>query len=203
MKFRLTYEGRLESSGNSSGKTDNKQEIRRQLHPQLKRLWKVDPRLSNWKYNDPKAPHTPGNAVPYADHAATQNHRHGFRYIPLVSDEFRLRVALEILFLRTAQPGGVIRSGDIDGRLKTLFDGLKMPASLSELGKLNTPQTDEDPFFVLLADDNLVTHVSVETDTLLQPTPTANGNFLDNDARVVITATVAPCEVWMNNLRFV
>jgi hypothetical protein len=34
---------------------------------------------------------------------------------------------LNILFLRADIPGKVVQSGDIDNRLKTLFDALRMP----------------------------------------------------------------------------
>lgn len=47
LEFKLTYEGRLYGS-NSKGDTRaaHKHEIRRVFHPQLKRLWKLTPQLS-------------------------------------------------------------------------------------------------------------------------------------------------------------
>jgi hypothetical protein len=47
-----------------------------------------------------------------------------------------------------------------------------------------SPSQDENPFYCLLEDDRLISKVSVDTDTLLQPIekePNAN------DARLVIT----------------
>jgi hypothetical protein len=63
----------------------------------------------------------------------------------------------------------VANGGDIDNRLKVLLDGLRMPKSVSELGGIDIDPTEENPFFVLLEDDQLITRISVTTDTLLTP----------------------------------
>jgi hypothetical protein len=168
MRFRLTYEGRLESSGNRSGKIENKHEIRRQLHPQLRRLWEVEPNLSNWrKPEDGQDYRKPDSWTHVKDILTREFTRGTYSYVPLVTREIALSVSLEILLLRTARPGGIISSGDIDGRLKTLFDGLAMPSSLSQLGTYQAPASNENPFYVLLEDDSLITHVAVQTDLLL------------------------------------
>jgi hypothetical protein len=62
-----------------------------------------------------------------------------------------LACGLDILFLRRDMPGvPLIHSGgDIDNRLKTLFDALKIPESCAEIENY-TKEADEDPFFVLL-----------------------------------------------------
>jgi hypothetical protein len=174
MKFRLTYEGRLQANGSP----DHKHEIRKAFHPQLKRLWEVEPNLKSWRF-----PESLSQIEIFAD----QFSRLDYHFVPLTTPNMSLIASLEILFLRPDLPGSVIQSGDIDNRLKTLFDALKMPSCKNDLGRYLTPGTDEDPFFVLLEDDNLISHVAVETDVLLQPTPSANGNFLPNDARLVIT----------------
>ena len=57
--------------------------------------------------------------------------------------------------------------GDIDNRLKTLFDALRAPKNATEIPKGAVPGPDEDPFFCLLEDDALITAVSVETERLL------------------------------------
>lgn len=45
MKFTLTYDGELPSSGNGSKKLEKKWEIRKHFHPQLVELWNVKPAL--------------------------------------------------------------------------------------------------------------------------------------------------------------
>ena len=90
-------------------------------------------------------------------------------------------------------------SGDIDNRLKTIFDALRMPASKDELGGYETPEEGETPFYCLLTDDKLISRVSVETDTLLQPTSLEAG---DNDARLVILIKLRPVDVGWDNISF-
>ena len=79
---------------------------------------------------------------------------------------------LEITFLRPEEPGCLItKGGDIDNRLKTLFDALRIPNEANELPSRVTPQDDEMPiFYCLLESDSLVTSVSVATDRLLVQT---------------------------------
>jgi len=109
-----------------------------------------------------------------------------------------LLCAIHILFLRLDEPGAVLSSGDLDNRLKTIFDALRLPRDKVEAGGYD-PDEDEDPFFCLLEDDSLINHASVEADTLLQPT----GEVLDrNDSRLVITVKLTPYRVTMDNLAF-
>ena len=79
-----------------------------------------------------------------------------FRFVPFVTRELELLCSLDILWLRPDRPGAVIQSGDLDNRLKTLFDALKAPTDVGELGGA-TPQDGEVPFYTLLEDDRLVT----------------------------------------------
>lgn len=212
MEFRLTYEGLLFSTQNSplGGQVDprakQKQELRKVFHLQLKRLWEINPYL---KYGNPvefdwegiTAPR--GSGVQYgsslAEWLAPKYARNGYNFVPLVRRDLALICALEILFLRPDSPGAVLQSGDIDNRLKTLFDGLRMPRDARELGGYVVPGVDEDPFFCLLEDDSLITHVAVETDTLLQPT---GQRFDPNDARIVIRVRLRPYSVNPSNEGF-
>lgn len=115
----------------------------------------------------------------------------GYRFVPLVTEDLALICAIEILFLRPDPPGSLIQSGDIDNRLKTLFDALRMPGpDAAELGG-NNPREDESPFYCLLQDDRLISRVSVETDVLLQPTSPENADN-PNDARLLITVKLKP-----------
>jgi len=116
-----------------------------------------------------------------------------YRFLPLATRDLDLIVSLDILFLRYDQPGQtLLQSGDIDNRLKTLFDALRKPHSLSEVD--GDPGQDEDPFYVLLEDDSLITHLSVTTDLLLEP------NKSVNDVRLIITVKTGPIVVNAYNL---
>jgi hypothetical protein len=75
---------------------------------------------------------------------------------------------LNILFLRREEPGSVVtQGGDIDNRLKTLFDALRIPLTAGELPTGFAPGPDEKPFHCLLESDALITQVGVVTDRLL------------------------------------
>lgn len=99
-----------------------------------------------------------------------------FRFAPLVSDAhgWNTVASIEILFMRPSEPGNLINhDGDLDNRLKTLFDALRIP-NLDEMPLQDAPKTGEKPFYVLLKDDALVTSFSVTTDRLLRPTKIQN-----------------------------
>jgi hypothetical protein len=63
----------------------------------------------------------------------------------------------------------ITQGGDIDNRIKTLFDALTIPRHPNALPSGATPTESQQPFFCLLEDDNLVTSVSVHTAQLLEP----------------------------------
>lgn len=67
--------------------------------------------------------------------------RAGQPFIPLVTEELGLRCKLDILFLRPENPGSLFVRGDLDNRLKTLFDGLRIANDKQELG--NSPLSAE------------------------------------------------------------
>ena len=156
MEFRLIYEGPLPAQSGSDARIKEKHAIRRALHQQLRQVWQQFPFL---KRN--------------IDHFAEQYQRCGFRFVPLVNRQWCIRVdycKLDILFLRRDAPGNLIKSGgDIDNRIKVLFDGLRIVDSVSELPGGVAPSADENPFFCLLEDDSLITEVNITTDRLFTP----------------------------------
>ena len=206
MEFRLTYDGPLYATqrdpvgSQMDPRTNHKHDLRRRFHAQLKRLWQVDPHLSSV----PPAQ----DVLVIGAHVAMLPHnipeldiRHslyGFRFVPLVTFNMRVVCSLDILFLRPDRPGGLIWAGDIDNRIKTLFDALRIPVA-NEQYHLRTPADDEEPFFCLLEDDKLITKVSIETDQLLERV----GNSQDNsDTRLVVTVKVRLAEISLDNLHF-
>lgn len=56
------------------------------------------------------------------------------------------------------------QGGDLDGRLKTLFDGLRMPENPEQQAEVHLTA---DPLYVLLQDDILVSDISIRTGKLL------------------------------------
>ena len=129
MLFRLVYSGPLRANGDLK----HKQHIRRALHPQLRELWetelKHESRLDVWK------PRSVGS----------------FKFVPLVISAENLIAELDVLLLRQEEPGKILtRGGDIDNRLKTLFDALPMPKDASEIPPGDKPGANEAPFYCLL-----------------------------------------------------
>ena len=199
MEFRLTYEGQLYGmSARSSHRAGHKHEIRRVFHKQLRRYWELHPYLRVATVSHRRA----GQVQPprlLRDHLSKEYSRCGYNFVPLVTPSLSLICAVDILFLRPSLPGEVMASGDLDNRLKTIFDALRVPENQSELGGYDVPLDDEKPFYCLLSDDKLISHVSVETDTLLQPT----GEKEDaNDARLVIAIKLRPFDVGWDNISF-
>lgn len=164
MRFTLTYNGRLPSSSGAKVKHG----IRRELHPQLKELWRTHPALADkqkWVSRPP-----PGSGATPDSQAIYLAEVGGHDFASLVHPSMRLYAELDILVLRPEAPGAVIsHSGDIDNQLKTLFDALRRPTDSSEIPKDWTPVTGETPLHCLLEDDKLITRVAVETDRLLVP----------------------------------
>jgi len=68
-------------------------------------------------------------------------------------------------------------------------------AKLEQLDMILEPHT----FFCLLADDKLITKVSMETDQLLE---FAGSSPNDDDVRLVITVRLRPYEMHLGNIQY-
>ena len=140
MRFTLTYRGRLPSSSDAKVK----HRIRRDLHPQLKELWRTHVALSDKQQWVARA--QPGSSKPTQDQALLLTDVGGIDFATLVHPAQKLYAELDILVLRPEAPGAVIsHSGDIDNQLKTLFDALRRPIDPSEVPSAWTPTQDEKP----------------------------------------------------------
>ncbi len=174
MEFRLLYQGKLRSNGS----VEDKFLIRRQLHLQLRRLCaehsELRSQLIAWGHIEAREAlgdsFTEEDALRFGVKRLADTNLNGFRFMPLSRRDWHLRCSLDVLFLRREKPGKVFMRGDIDNRLKTLFDALRMPHNGQEVGE-ETPSSDENPFFVLLEDDETIASVSVTTDRLLDFPP--------------------------------
>lgn len=157
MEFRLFYRGKLKGNGS----VQDKHEIRTYLHKQLKVLWEQKP-LNDYRemLNDNYMTQPP----PFLRKVDE------YTFVPLVNEKVYLVADINITLLRPEEPGSIVtQSGDIDNRLKTLFDALRIPQNKGEMPNNFTPTADEKPFFCLLEDDNLISNLTVTTDRLLEP----------------------------------
>lgn len=168
MRFTLTYTGPLHSNGGP----EQKHILRKAFHSQLKVLWSYKP------LSDHTAWFNPGNAGVLK---INLNRKVGpYRFVPLVNSSLFLICELHIFLLKPEEAGSIVtQAGDIDNRLKTLFDALRVPKNEGELPKDSKPEKDEDPFFCLLEDDALITNIAVETERLLESDVRANQVHLD------------------------
>ena len=93
-------------------------------------------------------------------------------YAPIVSERNFTFVEIDVLLLRPGTPGFIAGGGgDIDNRLKTLFDSLQPP----NVTDAYQPAWDQSiPVCCLVQDDKLITRVNVETDRLLDQTTSDN-----------------------------
>ena len=187
MKFTLIYDGDLPSAGNQR-KPIEASNIRNQFHDQLADLWDSHVILRQlartartqriygafWgsdniaftpallpDFKEPIAALQPGQIdlcgaieVPKVGHL-----------IPLIRNSLYLACAVDVLFLRHEEPYSLMRQGgDLDGRIKTLFDAMKMPDPKNEYVGA-TPKAD--PLYVVLEDDALISDVSIKSGRLL------------------------------------
>jgi hypothetical protein len=173
MEFRLTYDGLLPSAGNKYNRKKEKHDIRMGLHPQLLELWFTNPGvkqlMGTWQKNC------------LIDVGA-------WRFQPLVTSRRHLHCHLKILFLRPGPPGKLISDGgDIDNRIKTLFDALRAPTA----DELPNPAPPGDGLVCcLLEDDSLITGFEVEADQLLGGEAGSGPPIHPSHVRLVIQVTV-------------
>ena len=172
VEFRLIYHGSLpaQPSDDRKPRTAEKHAIRRYLHPQLRELWRTVPVLSEWmNFENLGGIRRPNPGSSHADKLADSHVVGPFRFLPLITNRNGMTCALDILFLRRDGPGNLVtHGGDIDNRIKVLFDSLRKPTENNELCG-TTPNSDENPFYCLLEDDKLITDISLTTDRLLSP----------------------------------
>jgi hypothetical protein len=214
MKFTLTYEGDLPSAGNNSKRVREKWQIRKALHPQLEELWLRDPILSRVaKYsqygflgdlNRFQLHHSKSEGPPPPDTSITDYTVDlcapifvgSGKFIPIVRESLALVCALDILFLRKEEPGALISSGgDLDNRVKTLFDSLRIPTS----DEMQTAPADiPNPFYCLLQEDSLISDLAVKTDRLL-----SKSTDKASEVKLIIQVTVRVTQAKLYNIPFI
>jgi hypothetical protein len=143
MRFALLYDGPLSSNGSR----DEKHQIRLALHAQLEKLWQRPP-LSQ----------LPPGLVHIMPVGA-------YEFVPLVICGRETVLDIDLTFLREGAPGQVVyQGGDMDNRLKTLFDALHVPQANQLPGQM---ATTPGRVFCLAEDDGLIANLRVRTRELL------------------------------------
>ena len=132
MEFRLIYRGILPAQNSGNSRVKDKHAIRRQFHPQLRELWKQNQILSRYffagHHDHSRSGSDPTTGIEIMSRKFA---RCGYQFLPLIGTQFGTACSLDILFLRRDSPGSfIVSGGDIDNRIKTLFDALRVPAKL-------------------------------------------------------------------------
>jgi hypothetical protein len=154
MEFTLIHHGKLPSA-NSADK-NKKHAIREKFHPQLKRLWNQFPLNCYKEYleyipYEKKFMEEPNPTIDdYGDEFSVIREVKGFKFAPLICKGLGLYCEIDIKLFVT-QSTTLVNNGDIDNKLKGLFDALRYP------------------FFCLLEDDVFIIKISVSVDQLLYP----------------------------------
>jgi hypothetical protein len=213
MRFHLIYSGQLASSGNKA-KPGGARSIRDALHPQIKHLWDTHAALKQLRQSavvlknpgayigvGPDSPLMPMRDLglyPARDDEVDlcEPLKRGAKtYIPLVRRSLDLNCEIHVLFLRNGDPGAlVLPGGEIDNRIKTLVDALRIPDADVEA---QYPQA-QDPTYCLMENDTLVSDLSISTDRLL----TAKTEH-DNEVHLVIEVIVRVLRVGSWNIALV
>lgn len=198
LDFHLRYRGALPTCSRTETRSREKQFIRAYISSQLEELWKVQPQLASIQLDKLQLGTLSGRTVEVRRPIRDEQHLFyyvpikGCRFIPLITRAHELFCELDIRFLRRENPGDIIQGGDLDNRLKTLFDGLRMPLSEDEV-----PQDMPDQRqFCLLEDDSLIKKVTIDTGRLLGPIQDQEKET-DVDLAIHVTIKVAT-PMWDN-----
>lgn len=183
MRFTLIYDGDLPAGNSSRAVFASK--IRNEFHHQLADLWDshvvfralrhtartpvyvyeatepFEPFVRWSEFLGPPPPLEPGQT----DLCAPINVPIVGDFIPIVRRSLCLACSVDVLFLRHEEPFNLMKQGgDLDNRIKTLFDGLRMPDTKDKyVGDAPTA----DPLYVVLEDDALISDISVRSGRLL------------------------------------
>jgi hypothetical protein len=188
MRFTVVYQGQLSASGNS-GKGPEIADIRERLSIQFENLWETHGALQALKHEAWAHPahdrggfdRVGGVNLPLAKNYSPAERAEftpnmvnltapidvdGRRYTPIVRESLHLACELQILFLRQDDPGALVsQGGDLDNRIKTLLDALRVP---SKDEQTRAPPKAEHTY-CLMESDTLVASLDVDTDRLLFP----------------------------------
>ena len=196
MDFILRYRGALPSS--SKRAVRDKHDIRMALTGQLAELCKrepffrdaLTPQLLTGKIKSGKLTFDHDQANPANNLMFCRVQMGGFEFVPLIHREHYLACQLDITWLRQERAGDIVHGGDLDNRLKKLFDGLRMPQDINELGHAR-PDAENERVYCLLDDDALITKLSVATYQMLEPHSDERSTDVDLLLHITVLSTKA------------
>jgi len=186
VNFRLTYDGPLKAASQSDPRRKPKHEMRRVFSRQLHELHSVKDDFLDQE-TDP------------LEEAIVR--RGDFLFLALVRKSLDLVCDLDILFLRRENPGELIHSGgDLDNRIKVLFDALRIPQNEDEVRDFQPePPKKKELILCLTEDDKQITGFRVTTDRLLKP---ALSEAEQHHVQLIINVEIKATRLTDRNLRY-
>jgi hypothetical protein len=176
VKFSLTYDGELLSASDKHSRLANKNRIRFALSAQLWNIY-CAANFSRFQLDEETV-------------VAATRWIKDITFFPLLTREMKSSCSLAIKFMRNEQAGQIVHGGDMDNRLKTLFDALRMPENDNKvLPDLMSESAlkNEKGCVCLLEDDSLITDLSVATISIMTP-------LQRNHVRLVIDVEFRPSD---------
>lgn len=149
MEFAVTFDGVLPTT---RANREIKHHLRLSLHLQMKALFEAKGLAGPPEFRTLEPGHS---------HSMVHEVR-GKRFVSLVCANNGLFAELNVTMLRPDPTNNLIVEGDIDNRLKVLFDVLSVPRK-EQLPTDWTPTSDQEPVYCLLEDDQRITRVSLQT----------------------------------------
>jgi hypothetical protein len=187
VNFRLTYDGPLKAASQSETRRLEKHAIRLVFSEQLNQLLSHRSDVTEKEWQN----------MPWEDFHAMVKKKGDLTFVALVRGRLNLVCDLDILFLRRENPGQLISGGgDIDNRIKVLFDALRIPQDDNEVRGI--PPHDKI-IFCLTEDDRLITGFRVTTDRLLEPAPSEHEQ---NNVRLIIDVEIKATKLTEENLAY-
>jgi len=148
MALRLRYKGTLPPCGNHDSRKEDKHRIRLYFHDQLKR-YMDDPSLQAFLLSTSGERKRIGN----------------WQFQPIICTRPPFHCELEIRISTPRLDVSLVENqGDLDSRLKTLFDALRAPRMVQEIPPDREPASPDDLYYVLLENDSLVTDLIIRTE---------------------------------------
>ncbi len=187
VNFRLTYDGPLKSASQSDTRRAEKHAIRRALSKQLHQLMEFKSAVLDREFEN----------LAEEDAKAIIKKRGNLSFLAIVRERLNLVCDLDILFLRRENPGSLIcEGGDIDNRIKVLFDALRIPQDDNEVRGF-PPKAH---FILCLTEnDSLITGFRVTTDRLLEPPATEQHQ---NCVRLIINVEIKATKLTEENMAY-
>jgi hypothetical protein len=206
MELTLRFRGELPAATKSNARVLDKHRIRKDLHNQLAVFWAQHRSLVDIN-KDLKGLQITKRARGVFDvdrpiigmkNFFWRYPLCGYDFIPLVTHVHELHCHLDIrVYRRLDQRGILFEGGDLDNRLKTFFDALRVPAEPSQIPEeLDTPEmefhTKEWPhMFCLLDDDKAIKKLSIQSLKMLTPIP-ENCEHPENYTEMDIDVNITP-----------